>query len=180
MIKKIASAMIALGGSLAVLFAPQASASDHYGPKVTVDLRQLPKGDCWYEVDRHGVEPICAPKPAKPKGDCALVSPSDYAVCADVRRQRAFGWTDDAGHPQNWVTNGRALVHDITHGGNTKEEMHYALEQARNDYRWFVTRVTFNVDDIARVCGNPWGAGTVNQVKGRDGHAYTWKHIECG
>lgn len=26
---------------------------------VSVDLSTLPQGDCWYEVDRHNVEPIC-------------------------------------------------------------------------------------------------------------------------
>lgn len=180
MFNKIAASLVALGAGFAMLLAPSASASSHYGPKVTVDLRKLPGGDCWYEVDKHGVDTVCAPANPTPASDCALVAPADYKLCVAVRKQRGFGWTDDAGHPQNWVTDGKHLVHDITHGGNTKEEMHYALTQARNDYRWWVTNVTFNVDDLTRTCGNPWGAGTVNQVRGRDGHPYTWKHVDCG
>lgn len=179
MIKKIASAMIALGGGLALLFAPQASASNHYGPKVTVDLHRLPKGDCWYEVDRHAVDTICAPKPTKPKGDCALVSPADYAVCADVRKQRAFGWTDENGEPQNWIIAGPKLVHEITHSGLSKAEMGDALRGARRDYRAYVTHVSFNVDEIAKACGHKHGVGEVSQVRGKDGHAYTWKLIAC-
>lgn len=179
MINRIAAALVALGGSLALLFAPQASASDHFGPRVTVDVRQLPKGDCWYEVDRHNVDTICAPAPVKASGDCKLVAYQDRTVCREVKAQRAFGWTDDNGDPQNWIIAGPKLVHEITHSGLSKAEMGDALRGARRDYRAYVTNVTFNVDEIARRCGYHGGDGEVREVRGADGNLYTWKLVTC-
>jgi hypothetical protein len=179
MIKRFALALVALASGFALLFAPSAQATSHFGPKVTVDLRKLPKGDCWYEVDRHGVDTICAPTPLKATGDCALVAPADYALCTTVRTQRAYGWTDQYGDPQNWNASGKAQVHEITHGGLSKAEMHDALVNSHRDFRDFVTAVTFNVDGIARKCGSHHGQGEVSEVRGKDGHYYTWIMVAC-
>ena len=111
--------------------------------------------------------------------DCRRVAAADRALCAAVYKQRAYGWTTPAGDPQNWVPNGKALVKEITHQGLTKTEMHSYLTGAQFDYRFYVTDVSFNVDGITKHCGHHRGAGSVQEIKGRDGHLYTWKVIVC-
>lgn len=168
-------------GLIALVFTPTtpADATTHYGPRITVDLRRLPKGDCWYEIDRHHTETLCATPHPAPHGDCTLVAPADYRLCNTVRDQRAYGWTTDDGTPLNWTPNGRALVRDITHQGYTQSEMADALAGAHRDYRAHVTAITFNVDAITRRCGHHMGNGVVQEVKGTDGHHYTWKRVVC-
>jgi len=128
---------------------------------------------------------ICATTPTAQAttthpGDCARVTKTTQPLCRAVQAQRAYGYTDDAGNPQNWVTNGRALVHDITHQGYTQSEMADALTAAHRDYRHYVTAVTFNVDSITRTCGHHHGAGEVQEITNpADGHPYTWRHIVC-
>ena len=114
-------------------------------------------------------------------GDCARVAPADRTLCTTVRAQHAYGWTDNQGHPQNWIANGRALVHEITHQGYTRGEMSDALRGAARDYRQYVTHVTFNMDEIRRRCGSD-GMGAVQFVDedGKPGGAkYTWRRIIC-
>lgn len=114
-----------------------------------------------------------------PTGDCTRVATADRTLCATVRAQHAYGWTDDVGNPQNWNPNGRALVHEITHQGYTKGEMHDALVGAHRDYRAYVTAVTFNLDTLTRTCGHTHGAYGVQYIKGTDGHLYTWVQTIC-
>ena len=112
-------------------------------------------------------------------GDCAHVAKADQPLCAVVRTQHAYGWTDDVGNPQNWMGNGRALVHEITHQGYSKGEMHDALKGAHRDYRDNVTDVSFNLDTLVRTCGHHHGAYAVQTIRGTDGHDYTWKQTIC-
>jgi hypothetical protein len=114
-------------------------------------------------------------------GDCTRVATADRALCTTVRAQHAYGWTDNAGNPQNWMGNGRTLVHEITHQGYSKGEMHDALTGAHRDYRTYVTHVTFNMDTIRARCGTD-GMGAVQFVDedGKPGGPkYTWKRIVC-
>lgn len=116
-----------------------------------------------------------------PTGDCTRVTQSSRALCALVSAQHAYGWTDNAGHPQNWMVNGRALVHEITHGGLTQGEMRDALTAAHRDYRTYVTHVTFSMDAIRARCGTD-GMGAVQFVDedGKPGgRKYTWRRIIC-
>jgi hypothetical protein len=123
--------------------------------------------------------PVAAVTAAPLPTDCKRVAVADRALCTAVYRQRAYGWTTPAGDPQNWVPNGKALVKEITHQGLTKAEMHSYLTGAQFDYRFYVTDVSFNVDGITKHCGHHRGAGSVQEIKGRDGHLYTWKVIVC-
>lgn len=114
-----------------------------------------------------------------PKTDCTRVATTDRPLCATVRAQHAYGWTDEVGNPQNWQANGRALVHEITHGGYSKSEMHDALTGAHRDYRAYVTDISFNLDTLRKTCGHTHGAYGVQYIKGDDGHLYTWKQTIC-
>lgn len=122
--------------------------------------------------------PLASPR--HHKTDCDHIKTGPYrALCRAVSKQHAYGYTDNEGNPQNWVPSGRTLVHEITHQGYTQAEMTDALIGADETYRGYVTEVTFNVDAIARECGHHRGAGEVLEVKGTDGHRYTWKHTVC-
>jgi hypothetical protein len=113
--------------------------------------------------------------------DCTRTAPADHTLCHTVQAQHAYGWTDRHGHPQNWNANGRALVHEITHQGYTKAEMHDALTGAHRDYRTYVTHVTFNMDEIRKRCGSD-GMGAVQFIDGDGrpgGDKYTWKRVIC-
>lgn len=112
-------------------------------------------------------------------GDCTRVATADRALCTTVRTQHAYGWTDQAGNPQNWNANGRALVREITHQGYTRGEMHDALTGAHRDYRQYVTDVSFNLDTLRKTCGHTHGAYGVQYIRGDDGNLYTWKQTIC-
>lgn len=114
----------------------------------------------------------------RPSGDCAKVRPADYRLCAKVRAQHAYGWTNSHGTPMNWVPNGRALVKEITGQGLTGAEMHDYLTGAASSYRAWVTHVTFNVDAIVKRCGHKHGSAGVALVT-EHGQSYTYKWIVC-
>lgn len=114
-----------------------------------------------------------------PTTDCSRVTHAYQPVCRAVLHQRAYGTTDNHGHPQNWNTNGKTLVHEITHQGYTQGEIADALVNADRDYRDNVTEVRFNIDAIAHRCGHHHGTGQVQEVKGRDGHHYTYRRVIC-
>jgi hypothetical protein len=111
--------------------------------------------------------------------DCQRVATADRALCRTVQRQHGYGWTDAAGNPLNWEPNGKALVHDITHQGLTKSEMHSYLTGEHASYREHVTAVTFNVDKIRKECGHTLGNGVVQMIRDREGLLYTWAHVVC-
>lgn len=115
----------------------------------------------------------------RPHGDCTLVAKADRALCTTVRAQKAFGWTDEVGLPQNWNAAGPSLVHDITHQGYSKREMHDALKAAHRDYRDYVTDVSFSMPNLIKRCGHTHGAYGLQYIQGDDGNLYTWKQIIC-
>lgn len=74
-----------------------------------------------------------APKP----DDCNRVAKTDRALCRAVKAQVAYAFAVNSGI--NYTANGRALVHEITHQGLTKGEMHSYLAGEALTYRQHVT-----------------------------------------
>lgn len=101
-----------------------------------------------------------AQRPAH-RPDCSLVAKADRSLCGRVQRQHAYGAflsTDPRTEVSGWsAPNGRALVHEITHQGLTKTEMHSYLTGEAATYREWVTAVPVNMDAIVRKCGNTDG-----------------------
>ena len=115
---------------------------------------------------------------AATSADCQRTARADWKLCEQVRAQRAYGWTNSIGTPTNWVVKGTTLVHEITHQGLTKAEMHSYLTGQHNTYRYYVTNVSFNVDAIAKKCGHRGGSGNVAEVA-QGGRSYTFRLVAC-
>jgi hypothetical protein len=113
--------------------------------------------------------------------DCKIVAAADRALCLDVQRQHAYGWVNDDG-AQILNPNGRALVHEITHDGMSKTQMHRALKATAAEYRDHVTAVKVNMDAIVRVCGNTdgrWIISFVDEDGMPGGLKLTRKTVDC-
>lgn len=69
------------------------------------------------------------PKP----DDCNRTAKADRTLCQTVKRQLAYAYaTRGAGLEQ--VADGRALVHQLTHSGLSKNAMHKALRKETDAY----------------------------------------------
>lgn len=95
--------------------------------------------------------------PDKPRHDhrqdCRTVASNDRALCREVQRQRAYGWTyGPNGEGLALNPNGYTDVHDVTHQDYTRREIHDNLTGLRQQYREHVTRVTVNVDKLRPGC----------------------------
>lgn len=114
------------------------------------------------------------------RSDCALVATADRTLCQRVSLQHAYGAAYGDG---GWSSpNGKVLVHEVTHQGYTRQEMHDALVGEAHDYRMWVTAVPVNMDEIIRKCGNTDGQWVV-RFKDEDGkpggRKLTQKFIDC-
>lgn len=120
---------------------------------------------------------------ATPTGDCARVATADRTLCHKVQLQHPYGRSFDGTRFGAWSNpSGKAIVHEITHSGYTKREMHDELAGEAQQYRLTVTAVPVNVDSIVTQCGNTDGYWAVQFVDadGRPGGTkLTYKHIVC-
>lgn len=111
--------------------------------------------------------------------DCRRVATADRTLCHRVELQHPYGASYGDG---GWTApNGKAIVHEITHQGLTKTEMHDYLIAEAGNYRQWVTAVPVNMDEITRKCGKPAdhaGAWVVSFVK-LSGVWATRKHVVC-
>ena len=79
-------------------------------------------------------------------GDCKRVAAADRALCRTVYRQHAYGVVNGT---SEWsAPAGPAIVHDVTHQGLTKSEMHSYLTGEAAEYRRNVTAVQVNMDKL--------------------------------
>lgn len=119
---------------------------------------------------------------AAPKADCDRVAAADHRLCLSVRAQHSYGayYGDNAAY---WSTdNGKVRVHELTHSGLTKAEMHAGLVGYAREYREYVTAVTVNMDAMVKKCGNTDGQWVVSyrDEDGRPGGTkLTYKRIVC-
>lgn len=108
--------------------------------------------------------------------DCRIVAAADRTLCARVKLQHPYGAAYGDG---GWGSpSGKVIVHEITHQGLTKGEMHDYLMAEADDYRLWVTGVPVNMDEITRKCGDHNGRWVVDFVK-RSGTYMTRKLVVC-
>jgi hypothetical protein len=105
---------------------------------------------------------------AKVTGDCARVAKADRKLCTAILRHHSYGAVLPGGG-STFTPNGRALVHELTHQGLTKTELHAGLRAIDADYRANVTAVPVNMDALVRKCGNTDGRYVVS-YQDADGH----------
>lgn len=96
-----------------------------------------------------GVTADAAPAP-RHRGDCAIVAPADQALCRRVQRQHSYAWLTESGYGE--AVSGPVLVHEITHQGLTKPEMHSYLKGEAAMYRRSVTHVPLDTDKLKPGC----------------------------
>lgn len=122
--------------------------------------------------------PSAQATPDKPRhnhtADCNIVAKTDRPLCLKVQRQRAYGWTYGP-NGEGLATNPSGVidVHDATHQGLTRAEMHNYLLGYRDQYREHVTRVSVDVDTLEPGC-----VFTVGTVR-RDGVKVTQTRVFC-
>ena len=120
---------------------------------------------------------------ASPKADCDRVASADRKLCKAVRAQHAYGAFYDNDFDASWSNpNGRALVHEITHDGLSKAQMHDALTAYAAEYRQYVTAVQVNMDVMVKRCGNTdgqWIIGYRDEDGKPGGTKLTYKRIVC-
>lgn len=85
--------------------------------------------------------------------DCKIVAKADRTLCAQVQRQHAYGWTYGP-HGESVALNppGTVDVHDATHQGLTRAEIHDYLTGYRAQYREHVTHVRVNANALRPGC----------------------------
>lgn|SRR5574341_243765 len=128
--------------------------------------------------------PVAAVKraPHNHANDCKIVAAADRALCKRVQTFHAYGaWY---GTPEAYwsVPSGITNVHELTHDGMTKAEMHAALARYAAEYREWVTAVPVNMDAMVRKCGNTDGRWVVeyHDEDGRPGGLkLTYAHVVC-
>ena len=82
-------------------------------------------------------------------GDCKRVAVADQPLCLTVKAQAAYAFATASGF--HYRPNGKAVVREITHQGNTKREMHSALVQEAASYAAHYTRARAVVVDMGSV-----------------------------
>lgn len=92
---------------------------------------------------------------ATPANDCDRVAAADRKLCRIVRAQHAYAFPTETGITE--VASGKAIVHEITHGGLSKTEMHAGLSAATAGYQLHVTAVPVSMDWLVKRCGNTDG-----------------------
>ena len=118
----------------------------------------------------------------KAGADCDRVAPADKRLCLSVSKYHPYGaWY---GTPEAYwsVDSGKVNVHELTHSGMTKAEMHAALVGYAREYREWVTAVPVDMDAMVRKCGNTDGRWIVSyhDEDGRPGGLkLTYKRIVC-
>lgn len=115
--------------------------------------------------------------------DCTRVATADRTLCRKVQLQHAYGRTYDGKRQGAWTNpSGKTLVHRITHGGFTKRQMHEQLAAEASDYRFNVTAVPVDMDNITWHCGNTDGQVVLSFVDadGKPGGTkLTYLHFDC-
>jgi hypothetical protein len=114
--------------------------------------------------------------------DCARVAPADRKLCGMVKRQHSYGAYYGDPHAYWSVPDGRTLVHELTHQGMTKAEMHAGLRGMAKEYQEYVTHVTVNMDALVKKCGNTdgqWVIGYRDEDGRPGGTKLTYKRIVC-
>ncbi len=114
--------------------------------------------------------------------DCKIVAAADRALCKKVQTFHSYG--SYTGNPYAYwsVDSGIINVHELTHDGLTKAEMHAALKGYEREYREYVTAVPVNMDAMVKKCGNTDGYWVVSyrDEDGRPGGTkLTYKRIVC-
>lgn len=94
--------------------------------------------------------------------DCKIVAPADRALCKRVQTFHSYGSYDGNQHAYWSVDSGTVNVHELTHDGLTKAEMHAALVGYSREYAAYVTAVPVNMDSMVRKCGNTDGRWVVS------------------
>lgn len=114
--------------------------------------------------------------------DCALTASTDRTLCHRVQLQHPYGaYLSVANNDPNpgWTSpNGKTLVHEITHSGLTRAQMHDSLTSEATSYRLWVTAVPADMDAIVSKCGDHNGQWVTSFVK--SGGVYmTRKRVVC-
>lgn len=95
---------------------------------------------------------LTTPATAAPKpDDCSRVAKTDRTLCAQVKRQLPYAYATESGVAQ--IVDGKTLVHEITHQGLTKREMHSYLTGEAAAYKRYATgsrSVVVNLDSLRK------------------------------
>lgn len=114
--------------------------------------------------------------------DCNIVAAADRALCKKVQTFHPYGAWYGTNAAYWTVPSGIVNVHELTHDGLTKFEMHAQLEGYAVEYREWVTAVPVDMDAIYKKCHNTDGRWIVSyhDEDGRPGGLkLTYKRIVC-
>jgi hypothetical protein len=114
--------------------------------------------------------------------DCKIVAAADRALCKRVQTFHSYGSYNGNEHAYWSVDSGIVNVHELTHDGLSKAEMHAALVGYDKEYAAYVTHVSVNMDSMVAKCGNTDGRWVISyrDEDGRPGGTkLTYKRIVC-
>lgn len=124
-------------------------------PRVTVDLRDLPHGNCWYEIswlNKHhtavNVEPLCAPTPPRHHHMASICTTGYRGQTAYDKHCLTTGTPHNAAHLWNAVPQGKhgherddyttqrnICRHALQHGGITNAARELVGDMTYDTYR---------------------------------------------
>lgn len=115
--------------------------------------------------------------------DCSRVATADHLLCLRVQLQHSYGRTFDGKVENAWTEpSGKKIVHRITHSGYSKRQMHDQLVFEADEYKYNVTAIPVNMDNIDWQCDSTDGKIVLSlvDVDGKPGGTkLTYLHFEC-